>query len=181
MSCSDQRELSNRTQQLFLDGDTPRSGYQSSSPPLGSPKLKSQHTYMNPTASSMAKSSRSSSLGDGIHTGTPPGSPSGRRISSSELEVELTSPTVASASSFSSCAPSNSPCAATHHCGVSVTPVGFTQNVPPSRIPLPKQPLSSRRSLCLEVKPSSSWCGAWSGSATPTADPGCGASGSRQG
>ncbi|XP_028996696.1 mitogen-activated protein kinase-binding protein 1-like [Betta splendens] len=186
-SCSDQRELSNRSQSLFLDCDAPRSAYQSSSLssgspqspqaplPWGSPKLKPQHSYMNPTASSMAKSSRSSSLGDGIHAGTPPGSPSApsRRVSSSELEIELASPA-------STSPPSHGPPTAPHPRAAAVSPVPFAASAPPSRIPLPKQPLSSRRSLCLEVRPSSSWCGGGGGGAAPATEPGCGASGGRQ-
>lgn len=195
MPCSDQRELHRRAQQLFLDCETPRPAFQLSPPspqsplPWESPKLRPQHSYMNPTASSMAKSSRSTSLGEGIYMGTPPRSPSfpSRRISSGEVEVEpplLTSPTVTtlppSASPLLFCPPSNSPSVVPPHC--SNSPIPSTQNIPPSRIPLPKQPLSARRSLCLEVKHSSSWSGASAGATAPTVlEPGCGISGNRQG
>uniref|UniRef100_A0A4W6DMK0 Mitogen-activated protein kinase binding protein 1 n=1 Tax=Lates calcarifer TaxID=8187 RepID=A0A4W6DMK0_LATCA len=140
------KEIRKRPEQLFLDNDTPRPPFHLSSPSSGSPqspqsplpwespRLKPQHSYMNPTASSMAKNSRSSSLGEGIQMGTPPCSPSfpkGRVSSEAPSPAPLPHPTST----------------------VSLAPL--TQNTPPSRIPLPKQPLSPRRSLCLEVKPSS--------------------------
>ncbi|KAM9339134.1 mitogen-activated protein kinase-binding protein 1-like [Symphorus nematophorus] len=195
---SDRRESCRRPQLLFLDHDTPRPSFHFSSPSTGSPqspqtplpwespKLKPQHSYMNPTASSMAKSSRSSSLGDGIQMGTPPSSPSfpKSRRSCGELEIDgplLTSSpvtafpsAVSSASSLLSCPPlSNSPSPTPPHPTAAISPTPFTQNVPPSRIPLPKQPLSPRRSLCLEVLPSSSWSGGSERASTPTTDPGC--------
>ncbi|XP_071334910.1 mitogen-activated protein kinase-binding protein 1-like isoform X2 [Trachinotus anak] len=198
---SDRKVLRKRPQQLFLDHDTPRPSFHMSSPSSGSPqspqsplpwespKLRPQHSYMNPTASSMAKGSRSSSLGDGIQMGTPPRSPSlpkGRR-SSVELEVEpplLTSSpitafpsSVSSSSSVHPCPLSNSPSPAPSHPTATVSPTPSTQSIPPSRIPLPKQPLSPRRSLCLEVNPSSSWSG---GPARATIDPGCNVPGSKQ-
>ncbi|KAI3364429.1 hypothetical protein L3Q82_011222 [Scortum barcoo] len=194
---SDQRELRKRPQQLFLDQDTPRPSFHFSSPSSGSPqspqsplpwespKLKPLHSYMNPTASSLAKSSRSSSLGEGIQMGTPPCSPSllkGRR-SCGELEVEpplLTSTpvcaspsTVSSTSSLLSCPLSNGCSPTPSHPTATISPTTFTQNGPPSRIPLPKQLLSPCRSLCLEVKSSSSCSGASSRSSTPNTDPGC--------
>ncbi|KAM7395686.1 hypothetical protein PAMA_007112 [Pampus argenteus] len=190
---SDRRELRKRPQQLFLDRDTRRPSYHFSSPSSGSPqspqsplpwespKLKHQHSYMNPTASSMAKSSRSSSLGEG----TPPNSPStpkGRTLSG-ELEVELTlltsSPVTAFPSSVYSpssplpCPLPDSPSPTPPHPTVTVSPTSSLTFTPPSRIPLPKQPLSPRRSLCLEVKPSSSSCGGQTRASTPSTEPGC--------
>ncbi|XP_039981468.1 mitogen-activated protein kinase-binding protein 1-like [Xiphias gladius] len=201
---SDRKELSKRPQQLFLDCDIPRLSFHFSSPSSGSPqspqsplpwespKLKPQYSYMNPTASSMAKSSRSSSLGDGIQMGTPDSSPSFSkdRRSSGEMEVEpplLTSSPVtafpssvstSSSSSILSCSLSNSPSPASPYLTATVSPTSFIQNIPPSRIPLPKQPLSPRRSLCLEVKPSSSWSGGLARGST--VDPGCYVPGNKQ-
>ncbi|XP_028295343.1 mitogen-activated protein kinase-binding protein 1-like isoform X2 [Gouania willdenowi] len=181
---SDSREFYNRPHQLFLDRDTRRPSLHLSSPSSGSPqsprspmpwespRLKPHHSYMNPTASSMAKSSRSSSLVDGIYIRTPPRSPciSKGSKSSDELDAEtplLTpSPTPHSPSSISSSSPlsssslSNSP-------PPTPTTISFTHNPPPSRIPLPKQPLSPRRSLGPEVRP----CGGLSRTLTP--DSGC--------
>ncbi|XP_035472971.2 mitogen-activated protein kinase-binding protein 1-like isoform X1 [Scophthalmus maximus] len=197
---SDRKELRNRPQQLFLDHDTPRPSFHFSSPSSGSPqspqsplpwespKLKPHHSYMNPTASSMAKSSRSCSLGEGIQLVTPPCSPSFHkgRGSFGELEMEplpLTSPPVTAflspvSSSTSSSALlyplSKSPSPASPHPTATVSPTLFTQNIPPSRIPLPKQPLSPRRSLCLEMKPS------WSGASAPTTDHQCDFPGNQQ-
>lgn len=165
---SDRRELYKRPQHLLLDHDVPRPSFHFSSPSSGSPqspqtilpwetpKHKTQHSYMNHTASSLAKSSHSSSMGEGLHTGSPPGSPSypkGRR-SCGELEADpplLTSSPVSLASFLSSGPLTNSPSPVSSHPTATVSPSRFTQNVPPSRIPLPKQPLSPRRSLCLEV------------------------------
>ncbi|XP_070705443.1 mitogen-activated protein kinase-binding protein 1-like [Pempheris klunzingeri] len=193
---SDQTEMHKRPQELFLDHDTPKPSFHFSSPSSGSPqsprspvswespKLKPQHSYMNPTASSMAKSSRSSSLGEGIQMGSPPCSPSfakGRR-SWGDLETDaplLTSSpvtafpsAVSSTSSLLSCPLSISPSPTPPHPTATVPPTPFTQNVPPSRIPLPKQPLTPRRSLCLEVKPSSSPSSP-TRACTPSIDPGC--------
>ncbi|XP_044026188.1 mitogen-activated protein kinase-binding protein 1-like isoform X2 [Siniperca chuatsi] len=197
VSSSDGRELRKRPQQLFLDHDTPTPSFHFSSPSSGSPqspqsplpwespKLKPQHSYMNPTASSMAKSSRSLSLGECIQMGSPPCSPSFHkaRRSCGELEVEpplLTSSpvaafpsTVSSTSSLLLCPLSNSPSPTPPHHTSTVSPSPYSQNIPPSRIPLPKQPLSPRRSLCLEVKPSSSCSGGPMRASTPTIDPGC--------
>ncbi|XP_074542001.1 mitogen-activated protein kinase-binding protein 1-like isoform X2 [Halichoeres trimaculatus] len=178
---SDQRELCKRPQQLFLDPNTPRPSFQLSSPSSGSPqsprsplpwespKLKPQHSYMSPTASSTAKSSRSSSLGEGINISTPPCSPSFRgRSSCGEVDIQplLTSSpitafpsTASSASSLFSCPQSNSPSPTHPHPMAAVSPIPFTQNLPQSRIPLPKQPLSPRRSLCLDAMTSSCWSG----------------------
>ncbi|XP_041661551.1 mitogen-activated protein kinase-binding protein 1-like [Cheilinus undulatus] len=194
---SDQRELCRRPDQLPLDPDTPRSpirlpspssvsSYSPSSPlPWDSPKIKAQHSYMNPTASSTAKSSRSSSLGEGLNISTPPCSPSfikGRR-SCGENEVQsplLTSspatsfPSTASSTlSLSSCSQSNSPSPTRPHPTAAVSPTNFTQNLPQSRIPLPKQPLSPRRSLCLDVMSGSSWSGGSVRGANPTLNSGC--------
>lgn len=170
-----------RPQQLFLDHDTPRPSFHFSSPSSGSPqspqqtlpwenlKHKTQHSYMNPTASSMAKSSRSSSLGEGIQgTGTPPCSPSfpkSKRLCG-ELEADPPQCPVSTASSHLSSPTSSHPTAA-------VIPNCSAQNIPPTRIPLPRQPLSPRRSLCLEVMPSSGSSGGPVRASTPTTDPGC--------
>ncbi|XP_030260499.1 mitogen-activated protein kinase-binding protein 1-like [Sparus aurata] len=179
---SDHSESCKRPQQFFLDHDIIGPSFRFSSPspssprsprsplPWESPKLKPQHSYMNPTASSMAKSSRSSSLGEGIQIRSPPGSPSfpKSRRSCGELEAPLlaSSPVTAPPASPLLSGPHPHPTAA-------FSPTAFTQNVPPSRIPLPKQPLSPRRSLCLETSPSTSWSGGLARACSPTADPGC--------
>ncbi|XP_068564393.1 mitogen-activated protein kinase-binding protein 1-like [Cebidichthys violaceus] len=174
---SDRRELRKRPQQLLLDHCTPNPSFTFSSPSTGSPESPDSplpwespklrpHSYMNPTASSMAKSSRSTSLGDVVQLATPPCSPlfpRGRR-SCGELEVEpplLTlSPVpavpsaVSSTSSLLPCPVPNSPSPTPPHPTAAVSSSPFPQNIPPSRIPLPRQPLSPRRSLCLEVMPS---------------------------
>ncbi|XP_038582055.1 mitogen-activated protein kinase-binding protein 1-like isoform X2 [Micropterus salmoides] len=189
---SDGRELHKRPQQLILDHDTPRPSFHFSSPSSGSPqspqsplpwespKLRPQHSYMNPTTSSMAKSSRSSSLVEGIQMGSPPCSPAFHKATRScgELDVEppmLTSSpvaafpsTVSSTSSLLLCPISNSSSPTS-----TVSPSPYAQNIPPSRIPLPKQPLSPRRSLCLEVKPSLSCPGGPPRASSPATDPGC--------
>lgn len=182
MPSSDHSESCKRPQQFFLDHDIIGPSFRFSSPspssprsprsplPWESPKLKPQHSYMNPTASSMAKSSRSSSLGEGIQIRSPPGSPSfpKSRRSCGELEAPLlaSSPVTAPPASPLLSGPHPHPTAA-------FSPTAFTQNVPPSRIPLPKQPLSPRRSLCLETSPSTSWSGGLARACFPTADPGC--------
>ncbi|XP_061785028.1 mitogen-activated protein kinase-binding protein 1-like isoform X2 [Nerophis lumbriciformis] len=124
---SDQREVCKRPQHLSLDRDTPKPSSNLSSPSPGSPQSpRSPHSYMNPTASSMAKSSRSSSLGEGLHAGVPFSlsslSSKARRSLSGDLELE--SPSL-----------------------VCLQP---TATVLPTRIPQPKQPLSPRRSLCAD-------------------------------
>ncbi|XP_068433202.1 mitogen-activated protein kinase-binding protein 1-like [Clinocottus analis] len=139
---SDRRELCKRPQQLLLDHGAPNPSFHFSSPSSGSPQSPDSpppwespklrpHSYMNPTASSAAKSSRSTSLGDVGQPATPPRSPpaSGARRSCGELEVD----------------PAGLP---------SLSPSASAQSIPPSRIPLPRQPLSPRRSLCLEAAPS---------------------------
>lgn len=100
----------------------------------------------------MAKSSRSSSVGEGTHT--PPCSPCfyrGRRsFGETEAEPPLSaSSPLSSAPPLLSCSQSSS-----SHPAAALSPSRPVQNVQPSRIPLPKQPLSPRRSLCLEVLPS---------------------------
>ncbi|KAM9840285.1 mitogen-activated protein kinase-binding protein 1 [Aulostomus maculatus] len=203
VTSSDRTELRKRPQHLFLDQDTPKPSFHFSSPssgspqspqsplPWDSPKLKPQHSYMNPTASSMAKSSRSSSLGEGIQMASSPTShsfPKGRRLSG-DLEVEPPVLTSSPVTAFPSCVPSSSSSSSspplscpspTPHPTATVLPTStFTHNIPPSRIPLPKQPLSPRRSLCLEVKPSLSGCPARA--STPLIDPVCdAASGNKQ-
>ncbi|XP_078130727.1 mitogen-activated protein kinase-binding protein 1-like [Sander vitreus] len=194
---SDQREFCIRPQQLSLNHDTPQPSFHFSSPssespqspqsPLSweSPKLKPHHSYMNPTASSMAKSSRSASLGEVIQMGTPPCSPTFPRGSRScgELEIEpaLLTPspvaafpsTVSSTSSLLSCPLPNSPSPAPPHPIATVSPTSITQNIPPSRIPLPKQLLSPRRSYCLEGMSSLSCSGDPARVSNSTIDPGC--------
>ncbi|KAK2856450.1 hypothetical protein Q5P01_005185 [Channa striata] len=200
---SEQRELHKRAQLLFLDRDTPRPTFEISSPSSGSPqspqtpqsilpwespKLKPQHSYMNPTASSMAKSSRSSSLGEGIQGSSPPHSPSfsNSRVSSGEpkadshLLTSLTRTAFSSSTSSLSLGPeSNTPSFIPHHTAP-VSSISFAQNIPPSRIPLPKQPLSPRRSLCLEVKQSSCSSEGLAKTSTPAVEPGYGIAGNRQ-
>ncbi|KAM3602699.1 uncharacterized protein V6R79_009223 [Siganus canaliculatus] len=195
---SGRRDFCQRPQQLFLDHDTPKPSFHFSSPSSGSPqspqsplpwespKLKAQHTYMNPTASSTAKSSRSSSVGEGIQMSTPPCSPSLSKSRRSCEDLEADPPLLASspvaafpsavspASSLLSFPPSKSPSPTPPHPTASVPPSRFTQNVPPSRIPLPKQLLSPRRSLCLEGTLSSSWSDDPTKSSTPiSTEPGC--------
>ncbi|XP_034555870.1 mitogen-activated protein kinase-binding protein 1-like isoform X2 [Notolabrus celidotus] len=194
---SDQSELCKRPQQLFLDPSTSRPSFHLSSPSSGSPqsppsplpwespKLKPQLSYMSPTASSTAKSSRSSSLGEGINISSPPCSPSfakGRR-SCGEVDTQaplLTSSpitafpsTASSTSSLFSCPQSNSPSPTHPHPMAAVSPTPFIQNLPLSRIPLPKQPLSPRRSLCLDVIPSSSCFGGSAKGSNPAINSGC--------
>lgn len=171
----DQSQRCKRPQRLFLDSDIQKPSFhfspssssssspQSPQPPHAalsweSPKLKAHHSYMNPTASSMAKSSRSSSVGEG--TQTPPRSPCFHRSRKSFGESEAEGPMSASsplspAPSLSSCPQSASSLSPTPSRPAAAVPPGRPmQNVQPSRIPLPKQPLSPRRSLCLEVVPS---------------------------
>ncbi|XP_060908400.1 mitogen-activated protein kinase-binding protein 1-like [Labrus mixtus] len=194
---SDQRELCKRPQQLFLDPDTARTSFQMPSPSSGSshsptspmpwesPNHKPQQSYMNPTASSNAKSSRSSSVGEGINISSPPCSPSfskGRR-SCWELNIHpplLTSSpvtafpsTASSTSSLLSCPPSNSPSPTHPHHTAAVSPSPFTQNPPPSGIPVPKQILSPRRSLGVDAIPTSSWSGGSVRGSNPTINSGC--------
>ncbi|XP_047242986.1 mitogen-activated protein kinase-binding protein 1-like [Girardinichthys multiradiatus] len=167
-----QRELQKRPQELLLNNSTSKPSFYFSSPSSGSPhtppspppwespKLKPQHSYMNPTASSKAKRSRSTSPRDNFQSCSPPHSPCFPEARSPlELEVEssllpsssvitFTSP-ISSDSSISLGALSKSSSLAhPHH-----TAARLTQNTQPSRIPLPKQPLGPRRSLCLDVKP----------------------------
>uniref|UniRef100_UPI003AAF42A3 mitogen-activated protein kinase-binding protein 1-like n=1 Tax=Centroberyx gerrardi TaxID=166262 RepID=UPI003AAF42A3 len=174
---SDRREVRQKPQQLLTDHDCPK-------PSSGSP----QRSYMSHTTSSMAKSSRSSSLGEGIQMGTPPPSPSlpKSRRSSGPLEIEpplLTSspvsaiPSSLSSSSSLSCPLSNSASPSPtppHPTATASSNPGLTStlNVPPSRIPLPKQLLGPRRSLCLEIKPNLDWSGGQARASTPTGDPG---------
>ncbi|MEQ2196423.1 hypothetical protein XENOCAPTIV_026834, partial [Xenoophorus captivus] len=164
--------LQKRPQELLLNNSTSKPSFYFSSPSSGSPhtppspppwespKLKPQHSYMNPTASSKAKRSRSTSPRDNFQSCSPPHSPCFPEARSPlELEVEssllssssvitFTSP-ISSDSSISLGALSKtSSLAHPHH-----TAARLTQNTQPSRIPLPKQPLSPRRSLCLDVKP----------------------------
>ncbi|XP_061668123.1 mitogen-activated protein kinase-binding protein 1-like [Syngnathoides biaculeatus] len=119
---SDRKEWCKRPQHLPLDRDPLKSSsLQVSSPSPGSPQ--SPRSYMNPTASSMAKSSRSSSVGEGVHPGLELSPFPKARKSWGDLDAAETA----------------------WHPLVAVPPT-------PSRIPQPKQPLSPRRSLCLEVK-----------------------------
>ncbi|XP_054618030.1 mitogen-activated protein kinase-binding protein 1-like isoform X2 [Dunckerocampus dactyliophorus] len=122
---SDRIEVCKRPQHLLLDRDAPKPSYLSSPSP-GSPQSpRSPHSYMNPTASSLAKSSRSSSLGEGLHAALPLSfSLSSRRSLSGDLEAE--SPALAC--------------------------LQPTATVLPTRIPQPKQPLGPRRSLCSDLK-----------------------------
>ncbi|XP_019738145.1 mitogen-activated protein kinase-binding protein 1 [Hippocampus comes] len=115
------KESGKRPQYLLLDrGPLKASSARASSPSPGSPQ--SPCSYMNPTASSMAKSSRSLSVGEGVHIGLDlPHFPKARR-SWGDLDVVETS----------------------WHPLAAVTPTS-------SRIPQPKQPLSPRRSLELKA------------------------------
>ncbi|XP_037541969.1 mitogen-activated protein kinase-binding protein 1-like [Nematolebias whitei] len=155
-----QKEAYKRPQHIPLTNVTPRSTFNFSTSSSGSPrspqsplawespKLKPQRSYMNPTASSMAKSSRSSSssLSDDLQSGSPPRSPRNRRSSEEAEPPNLVKFPTSSSSAFS-------------HLIVTALPSHLTQNGPPSRIPLLKQPVSARRSLNLDVKPSPSCSG----------------------
>ncbi|XP_033931593.1 mitogen-activated protein kinase-binding protein 1-like [Pseudochaenichthys georgianus] len=168
---SDPSELRKRLQQLVLDQDNPQPSSHHSSPssgsprslgsplPWDSPKLKSPNSYMKPTASSKAKGSRSNSLGDVRQTGSPPCSPSPLGVRRSRGEMETGSPlaisspvtsfsfNISSTSSVAVFPLSNSPSPTPTE---AVSPSPFTRNLPPTRIPLPRQPLSPRRSLCFD-------------------------------
>ncbi|XP_024146352.1 mitogen-activated protein kinase-binding protein 1 isoform X1 [Oryzias melastigma] len=173
-----QRESRVRPQLLWLSADNLKPPFLVSSPSSGSPgspgspqpwespKSRSPHSYMNPTISSLAKSSRSLSLGDDLQSVSPPHSPcscgSRRRSSGGDVEMEpplfSSSPVTASVSSMPSLLlspPRSRPAA---------SPVRL--NAPPSRIPL----LSAGH--LHKMKPSSSWCGAAVGGASSPADAG---------
>ncbi|XP_014858359.1 PREDICTED: mitogen-activated protein kinase-binding protein 1-like isoform X3 [Poecilia mexicana] len=156
-----QREQQKRPQQLLWTTSTSKPSFYFSSPSSGSPhtspspppwespKLKPTHSYMNPTASSNAKRSRSTSPRDGVQPcqspPRSPGFPEDRR-SPGEAEAEP-----------SLCFPSSVLCESSMSSRSS--PLGhqaagqLTQNAAASRIPLPKQPLSSQRSLYLDAEP----------------------------
>ncbi|XP_077366814.1 mitogen-activated protein kinase-binding protein 1-like isoform X2 [Festucalex cinctus] len=122
---SDRREWCKRPQYLLLDRDPPKpSSSHVSTPSPGSPQ--SPRSYMNPTASSMAKSSRSSSVGEGAHLALDLSPFPKARRSWGDLDAAE----------------------ASWHPLTAVLPT-------PSRIPQPKLPLSPRRSLCLEMKDNS--------------------------
>ncbi|XP_017157686.1 mitogen-activated protein kinase-binding protein 1-like isoform X2 [Poecilia reticulata] len=156
-----QREQQTRPQQLLWTTSTSKPSFYFSSPssgsphtspsppPCESPKLKPRHSYMNPTASSNAKRSRSTSPRDCVQPGQSPprspGFPEDRR-SPGEPEVEPSLCFPSSVSSELSISSRSSPLG--HQAAGRLT-----QNAAASRIPLPKQPLSSRRSLCLDAEP----------------------------
>ncbi|XP_027895562.1 mitogen-activated protein kinase-binding protein 1-like isoform X2 [Xiphophorus couchianus] len=160
-----QREQQKRPQQLPLTTSTSKPSFYFSSPSSGSPhtppspppwespKLKPCHSYMNPTASSNAKRSRSTSPRDGVQPcQSPPRSPRfpENRRSPDEPEAEPRLCFPSSVSSESSISPS----AFSKSSSLGHQATGRpTQNAAASRIPLPKQPLSPRRSLCLDAKP----------------------------
>ncbi|XP_049613781.1 mitogen-activated protein kinase-binding protein 1-like isoform X3 [Syngnathus scovelli] len=122
---SEHREWCKRPQYLLLDQDPLKASSSCvSSPSPGSPQ--SPHSYMSPTASSIAKSSRSSSVGEGVHPGLDLSPFPKARRSWGDLDVAETP----------------------WHPLASVSPTR-------TRIPQPKQPLSPRRSLCLELKATS--------------------------
>ncbi|XP_054900420.1 mitogen-activated protein kinase-binding protein 1-like [Poeciliopsis prolifica] len=158
-----QREQHKRPQQLLLPTSTskqslyfssPSSGTPPSPPPWESPKLKPRHTYMNPTASSNAKRSRPTSPRDVVQPcQSPPRSPCfpENRGSPDEPEAEPSLCLPSSVSfelSKSSGAFSKSSSSLGHQAAGRLT-----QNAAASRIPLPKQTLSPRRSLCLDANP----------------------------
>ncbi|XP_014899605.1 mitogen-activated protein kinase-binding protein 1-like isoform X2 [Poecilia latipinna] len=156
-----QREQQKRPQQLLWTTSTSKPSFYFSSPSSGSPhtspspppwespKLKPTHSYMNPTASSNAKRSRSTSPRDGVQPcqspPRSPGFPEDRR-SPGEAEAEPSLCFPSSVLSESSMSSRSSPLG--HQAAGRLT-----QNAAASRIPLPKQPLSSRRSLCLDAEP----------------------------
>ncbi|XP_053744246.1 mitogen-activated protein kinase-binding protein 1-like [Synchiropus splendidus] len=164
------REYCKRPQHLFLDCYTPKPSFHFSSPSTGSPqsprspkpwespKLKPPQSYMNPTASSIAKSSRSSSLSDGLQIGTPPSSSFffKSRKSSGEFEPEPPSLSSSPVAAFPSRLPSplTSKIPSSPQPTAKVVPntsAAFTLSQP-SRIPLRKQPLGPRRSLCADIR-----------------------------
>ncbi|TWW69079.1 mitogen-activated protein kinase-binding protein 1-like [Takifugu flavidus] len=163
-------ESCRRPQHLFLDHDSSQPQFSFSSSSSGSPqspqvtlpweipRQKTQHSYMNHTASSLAKSSRSTSVGEGLQTRTPHDSPSThkKRQSCEELETHsaLLSSSLSSPSSLST-----SPSPTSSYPTPAASTSGFNPNPPPSRIPLLKQPVSPSRSLCLEGRPRSSLAG----------------------
>lgn len=106
---------------------------------------------MNHTTSSLAKSSRSTSVGEGLQTRTPPDSPDSHKKRKLCEEVQTHSSLHCSSSLSTSLSLTFS-----HP----VSPIRLNSNPPPSRIPLRKQPLSPSRSLCLEGRSRSSVSGA---------------------
>uniref|UniRef100_A0A8C6LNX2 Mitogen-activated protein kinase binding protein 1 n=1 Tax=Nothobranchius furzeri TaxID=105023 RepID=A0A8C6LNX2_NOTFU len=128
-----QKETCPRPQHL-LPTDSPTTSTPSSvsphspvtPPPWESPKLKQQHSYMNPTASSMAKSSRSSSLGDELQSASPPRSHSFPENRSSSEEME---PPVLSSSPVLTF-PSKGPSLVATHPTAAVSPTRLTQSAP---------------------------------------------------
>uniref|UniRef100_A0A087X9D8 Mitogen-activated protein kinase binding protein 1 n=1 Tax=Poecilia formosa TaxID=48698 RepID=A0A087X9D8_POEFO len=156
-----QREQQKRPQQLLWTTSTSKPSFYFSSPSSGSPhtspspppwespKLKPTHSYMNPTASSNAKRSRSTSPRDGVQPcqspPRSPGFPEDRR-SPGEAEAEPSLCFPSSVLSESSMSSRSSPLG--HQAAGRLT-----QNAAASRIPLPKQPLSSQRSLYLDAEP----------------------------
>ncbi|XP_078799332.1 mitogen-activated protein kinase-binding protein 1-like isoform X3 [Oryzias latipes] len=181
------RESRMRPQQLSLSEDNLKPSFPVSSPSSGSsgsprsprpwesPKSRIQHSYMNPTVSSLAKSSRSLSLDDDLRSDSPPRSPctceSTRRFSGGDVETApplfsssprtALPPSVSSMPSLLLSPPSSSP----PQSRPAASPV--RPNAPPSRIPLLRQPLSPGR--LHKMRPSSSWCG---GASSPAADAG---------
>ncbi|XP_037100854.1 mitogen-activated protein kinase-binding protein 1-like isoform X2 [Syngnathus acus] len=140
---SEHREWCKRPQYLLLDQDPLKASSSCvSSPSPGSPP--SPHSYMSPTASSIAKSSRSSSVGEGVHPGLDLSPFPKARRSWGDLDVAETP----------------------WHPLASVSPTR-------TRIPQPKQPLSPRRSLCLEMKATSFCPGSPTEASSPTVGPTC--------
>lgn len=177
-----------RPQQLSLSEDNLKPSFPVSSPSSGSsgsprsprpwesPKSRIQHSYMNPTISSLAKSSRSLSLDDDLRSDSPPPrSPctceSTRRFSGGDVE---TAPPLFSSSPRTALPPSVSSMPSLLLSPASSSPPQsrpaaspVRPNAPPSRIPLLRQPLSPGR--LHKMRPSSSWCG---GASSPAADAG---------
>ncbi|KAK0133796.1 hypothetical protein N1851_030676 [Merluccius polli] len=144
--------------------------------PWESPRPRSPRSYMIPTTSFMAKcssrrtsssSSSSSFPGEELQTRSPPRSPprfSKRRRGSSDAEMLRSFSSCSSCSSSSSTSSSSSSPSLEYTSSLPAVPAspsrGFTFSLkvpPPSRIPMPRQTMSPRRSLCLDLKAGADW------------------------
>ncbi|KAK7907226.1 hypothetical protein WMY93_015838 [Mugilogobius chulae] len=145
LTSSERKPIPKRPQHLFLDQTKPSlllsSPPSSSSPhsrrssPLPwdtSASPRTLHSYMNPTASSRAKVSRSSSVGEGLQFRSPPGSP---KFTKTKANVDVEAPSPASSPVSCFLPKSLSP------------PASRRASFTPSRIPLPRQTLGPRLSL----------------------------------
>ncbi|KAJ0061262.1 hypothetical protein NL108_013931 [Boleophthalmus pectinirostris] len=158
---SERRQTPQRPQHLFLDrpkpslllSSPPSSSFSSSLSPLSplpwdpTPSPRTPHSYMNPTASSIAKISRSFSVGEGLQLGSPPRSPNLTKKQPNLDAADL--PLLASSPVGFSLSKSPSPTPPRH---TSITPCV----VSPSRIPQLRHPVSPRRCLAPEFSQSRS-------------------------